>query len=128
MQNCNAVLANFRVANGNKEVVFELLEDFKPAIERSRSFKIGFVSAADHEDLYVFFFQGLEVVSDDIVDEGVCKQDHVEIRQILLEFVVEGDGAEGEVDLFSWSNLLGGEDDVFDILLNVYKDFDIACI
>jgi len=52
-----ALLAEFRIADGDEQVVLELLEDLEPAFTQMTACIFGGVPAAHKEDLHVIIFQ-----------------------------------------------------------------------
>ena len=68
----------------------------------------------------------LILIGDDYVNEGIGEQNHVEVTQITFKFVIEGDGAEREVYLFTSADWLFRENDLLDLLINVDKNLNVA--
>jgi len=97
------VVHEVRDADGDEEVVAQLQEELQPLLSDGSGTEL-WVSQTNHEDLHVLPLQVFELVVDHVVDEGVGEEYLVEVVDIALELVVEGEVAQSEEKvLASWN-------------------------
>jgi hypothetical protein len=77
------------------------------------------VCTADIEDLHVVGLEHFIASGDHDIDQGIGKQNLVEVVQITLQLVVEGEVTKREVNILACSNWLLREDDRLNFLVNL---------
>ncbi len=73
----------------------------------------------------MFLFEAFHFGLDDRVDEGISKQDLVEVAQIGVQLIVEGNASQRKVYIFSRPDGLIPEYDLLDLLINPHQHLHI---
>ena len=89
MEDCDALFAEFGIANGDKEVVLHLLEDLEPALSLVAVLELARIATADVQDLHMVGLERLVLRLDNHINECVGEEDLIEVREIALKLIVE---------------------------------------